>query len=112
MLSPLPKTRTKEVRVTHSCRACKKFASELASLEIRFGYGAYGKIVRNERFLNADGTSRHNVRRTCECGHEMGYEIVKGRKTETPCGAKCLSSKGHVCECSCGGKNHGAGFSG
>jgi hypothetical protein len=26
------------------------------------------------------------------------------------CGAKCLNSTGHVCECSCGGKNHGAGF--
>lgn len=27
------------------------------------------------------------------------------------CNAKCLSSKSAVCECSCGGKNHGAGWS-
>lgn len=25
------------------------------------------------------------------------------------CSAKCRASKGHVCECACGGKNHGAG---
>ena len=25
------------------------------------------------------------------------------------CGAKCTDAKGHVCECSCGGKNHGTG---
>lgn len=24
------------------------------------------------------------------------------------CNAKCLGSTGHLCECSCGGKNHGA----
>jgi hypothetical protein len=25
------------------------------------------------------------------------------------CDARCLNAKGHNCECSCGGKNHGAG---
>ena len=25
------------------------------------------------------------------------------------CDARCLNAKGHQCECSCGGKNHGAG---
>lgn len=32
---------------------------------------------------------------------------VQGTVTEHKCGAKCLSSKGPVCECSCGGANHG-----
>lgn len=25
------------------------------------------------------------------------------------CDSRCMNSKGHNCECSCGGKNHGAG---
>lgn len=25
------------------------------------------------------------------------------------CDARCMNAKGHNCECSCGGKNHGAG---
>lgn len=25
------------------------------------------------------------------------------------CDARCVNAKGHSCECSCGGKNHGAG---
>ena len=25
------------------------------------------------------------------------------------CGSKCLNAKGHSCDCSCGGANHGAG---
>lgn len=27
------------------------------------------------------------------------------------CGSRCLNAKGHDCECSCHGKNHGAGRS-
>lgn len=26
------------------------------------------------------------------------------------CDARCTGAKGHDCECSCGGKNHGAGY--
>jgi hypothetical protein len=26
------------------------------------------------------------------------------------CNGKCLSARGPLCECSCGGKNHGAGY--
>jgi hypothetical protein len=34
---------------------------------------------------------------------------IIGRKTEHRCGAKCLNSTGFVCDCSCGGANHGCG---
>lgn len=30
-------------------------------------------------------------------------------KKEITCGARCRGSKGHVCDCSCGGANHGMG---
>lgn len=46
----------------------------------------------------------------CACGRVMGPELLKGHTVENVrCGAKCIASKGHVCDCSCGGKNHGRG---
>jgi hypothetical protein len=41
------------------------------------------------------------------CGQEMSAKPLRGVTTDHKCGAKCTTSKGHVCECSCGGKNHG-----
>jgi hypothetical protein len=32
---------------------------------------------------------------------------LQGSKSEHVCGAKCRNSTGFVCECSCGGANHG-----
>ena len=26
-----------------------------------------------------------------------------------PCDARCMNSMSHICECSCGGRNHGIG---
>ena len=31
----------------------------------------------------------------------------KSNPSKHKCSAKCLSATGHVCECECGGKNHG-----
>lgn len=43
----------------------------------------------------------------CPCGARVECRKVKGVRTETPCGDKCLSATGPVCECSCAGRNHG-----
>lgn len=43
---------------------------------------------------------------TC-CGDQMDARPLKGVVTDHKCNAKCLGSRGHICECSCGGKNHG-----
>lgn len=44
----------------------------------------------------------------CECGAgTMSAALLKSILTEHECGSKCMSAKGHVCECSCGGTNHG-----
>jgi hypothetical protein len=43
------------------------------------------------------------------CGEPKWAWPVKGVvSTKHECNAKCLSSTGFACECSCGGKNHGA----
>ena len=43
----------------------------------------------------------------CECGRSMGAKLLKGFVTDHECDARCMGAKGHVCECSCGGANHG-----
>ena len=43
----------------------------------------------------------------CEIGRMMQTKPLRGRVTNHKCNARCLASKGFVCECSCGGKNHG-----
>lgn len=44
----------------------------------------------------------------CQCGETMPGKRIVGRTTEHECDARCMNSRGHVCECSCGGRNHGA----
>jgi hypothetical protein len=41
--------------------------------------------------------------------------IVRGRAIKAvisthPCDVRCTSARGNLCECSCGGKNHGQDF--
>jgi hypothetical protein len=56
--------------------------------------------------------STAQYRQPCpDCGREREGRRIEGRVSENhKCGAKCRSSKGWQCECSCGGANHGAGF--
>lgn len=35
------------------------------------------------------------------------FSLVQGRKNDTACDSRCTSARGHNCECSCGGANHG-----
>jgi len=43
----------------------------------------------------------------CQCGGRTAAKLISGVTTDAPCNSKCEGSKGHVCECACGGKNHG-----
>lgn len=45
---------------------------------------------------------------TCSCGRNVRVNRVFGVVVEkVKCGARCMGSKSHTCDCSCGGKNHG-----
>lgn len=45
------------------------------------------------------------------CGMNRSAVLVRGKfSAKHVCNAKCLASKGPACECSCGGKNHGASY--
>ena len=42
------------------------------------------------------------------CRKMMTYGVLKAYlKPEHKCDARCMSSRGPLCECSCGGANHG-----
>lgn len=60
----------------------------------RFDAGATAAVVNRAPFA------------VC-CGEQMAPRVIKGTKTSEACGSRCRSSKGHVCDCSCGGENHG-----
>lgn len=42
-------------------------------------------------------------------GRVIRLTRVVGKVNTTPCDARCTSAKGHQCNCSCNGKNHGSG---
>lgn len=47
----------------------------------------------------------------CGAAHPSQRRIFYAKKPSMHvCNAKCMGAAGHDCECSCGGKNHGAGF--
>jgi hypothetical protein len=41
------------------------------------------------------------------CGRQVTFRTVVGKLGIHKCDARCETSKGHNCECSCGGANHG-----
>jgi hypothetical protein len=45
---------------------------------------------------------------TCDCGSHVFGKRIEGHVNESvPCDRRCTHAKGHSCECSCGGANHG-----
>lgn len=67
--------------------------------------------------VTADGTpftlDNGSARVPCRgCGEpRLARRVIGKFSAKHKCNAKCLHSKGFSCECSCGGKNHGAGYS-
>ncbi len=48
---------------------------------------------------------------TCPtCRALMTLRRIHGEKSHQPCNAACTFARGPLCECSCGGENHGIGF--
>jgi len=113
-LIPTPTTSTLTRAAIYRCRACKR-AGRPDAHRVDFA------VVRFERGPGGAFTGPDGVRRLTHyagtvpgypcpgCGAELHAKPLKGRVTEEPCGAKCLAAKGPTCDCSCGGKNHGAG---
>jgi hypothetical protein len=59
-------------------------------------------------------TKAHHFIGTTPDGRKMNATRAIERKRNPSmhrCDARCMNARGHLCECSCGGKNHGAGNS-
>lgn len=42
------------------------------------------------------------------CGKAMQYGVLRATvREEVKCDARCTHARGHTCDCSCGGANHG-----
>lgn len=96
----------KPARYIGRCRYCKVRHSALMLAEVRVTGKQYA-----EGDIAAHILSNGIVYYPC-CGYDVPLRQVVGKfSTEHKCGARCLASTGPSCECSCGGKNHGANFS-
>lgn len=97
------------------CRKCKE------GVRVQATIGAGSRDVRGfapSLFQISDGALAYPVRGNiihgmmalcpvCQAPFKLNYLV--GRYVEfKPCGARCTGATGPNCECSCGGKNHGA----
>ena len=98
-------TASRMVRHTMVCKCGFRGSVVARSSFARIG----GKL---ESALIGDGfaIALDSARVKCSCGRRIAPVAVVGRVSDHVCSDKCLNSKGHLCECSCGGRNHGAGF--
>lgn len=76
------------------------------------GHGMYARTVTDRQYRAyvrvGDQTADYLYQHRCGCGRLVQVRPVAGVfRAEVPCDARCTSAKGHKCECSCGGANHG-----
>lgn len=97
-----------EVAGMARCKRCKaaKRVTGVATRHFqrtdRWGHNVFHRSVSFARMECWNGcVSRVNGDTTVEINE------IRGTVTEEPCDARCTNAKGHLCECSCGGKNHG-----
>ena len=106
-------TSTVSKRQIATCKSCKSAHSMQVTITIVRTYRSdkIGEVARKRTVTMLDG-SIAPAGRVC-CGRSWDYRSIDGTTNpKIKCNARCTESKGHVCECSCGGKNHGAGHEG
>ena len=99
---------TTKLRYIAKCRRCGNHVSTLAT-NVNTGGEDLGAMFRDRKGecgVYGDFAIR------CPCGGVGRAKAVQGKySAKHVCNAKCLSGTSGKCECSCGGKNHGASFS-
>jgi hypothetical protein len=108
-------------RYAVACKRCKTHATIEAAngqigatvidaLRSRFPAFELGKSGAAQLTMYGTWYMRNALDAKC-CGRDLAVEKIAGRvSVDHKCDARCVQSKGHTCECSCGGKNHGAGY--
>lgn len=99
-------TRMGTARYLAKCKACNCVTSTLAT-NVGRRDADMGGLFYDEK--GESGVFGNLVIRCRSCGKARRAVMVKGKfSAKHDCNAKCLASIGPSCECSCGGKNHGA----
>lgn len=106
-------------RRTGKCRKCKRarsglFVAErtaesftLAPQKRILGGGGHWRITDSGEVFPVSPSYCQPVFSCCD--REWPMATVRGRyNLKKVCNARCESATGHSCECSCGGRNHGA----
>jgi hypothetical protein len=98
--------RSKTVRTIGACRKCGKV--HIGEILVVARLPDSDEPWRGGRPPLATSTERAGAPIVC-CERHVAMQRVQGRKTDHVCDVRCTEAKGHKCECSCGGANHGAG---
>ncbi len=82
-----------------------KFAGALPNAQFLAIGGLMSKHNSYDSFKRTVGSPLDGAAAILPITRKIDY---KKRPSLHKCDARCASATGHVCECSCGGKNHGA----
>ena len=95
-------------RYIAKCKSCNCVTSTLAS-NVNRADADMGALFHDD--TGASGAFGNLAIRCRSCGKARRAVAVAGKfSAKHVCNAKCLASTSGKCECSCGGKNHGAAF--
>ena len=112
------------VTFIYNCKRCKRgrrveYPIRTASIWTRDGRARFfrddhGKQIPAGVWIDSCGGGKPTVYGgdplgVCDsCGHAMTFSSLVARvQADVPCDARCTGARGHSCDCSCGGKNHG-----
>lgn len=101
---------------TKKCKHCNKATSVMAervNAEWKFGSvrrGAFadesGNVVGYEYIIGDTSTMLVQCRGGCG-NYKIARKVLGRVRNDIKCDGRCESATGHVCDCACGGKNHG-----
>ena len=93
--------------IRKACKAAKTVDHKVHIVETRTA-GAYYPQVHKYY----DGMHSYPIAPACpKCGGRMLGKPIKGTLSANhKCDSRCTNARGSDCECSCGGKNHGAAW--
>lgn len=108
--------------VLYNCKRCK-VGKRIEYPKVEKSYAGYGRYSYRHYRDGAQGTCfgqpftakvyAGSDNECPQCKKPMTWNRVQGvHNPDVKCDARCTGARGHTCECSCGGKNHGADWAG
>ena len=89
-----------------ACKGCGKRHAHLNVEEVTRTTYWYLGMMKTTRSVR---TIENPVRTEMCCNARLKWVMVRAKKTDHECDARCRNAKGGDCDCSCGGARHGLG---